>query len=70
MTVKANLRCGALSNQTWYVIYSSTGLSVHQQWGASGDIPAPGAYDGDEKTDIDGRAGESADGAVGHGRVD
>jgi hypothetical protein len=39
------------STGTWYIIDSSTGKSVTQQWGAAGDIPVPGDYDGDGKTD-------------------
>ncbi len=27
------------SNGTWYVIYSSTGATTSQQWGAASDIP-------------------------------
>ena len=40
------------SNGTWYVIYSSNGTQHTQQWGVGGDIPVPGDYDGDGKTDF------------------
>jgi FG-GAP-like repeat len=39
------------SNGTWYVLKSSTGTMVVQQWGYPGDIPVPEDYDGDGKTD-------------------
>ena len=34
------------SEGNWYVINSSTGAIMVQQWGMSGDIPVPGNYDG------------------------
>ncbi len=40
-----------LSTGTWYVM-SETGTFTGQQWGASTDLPAPGDYDGDGKTDF------------------
>ena len=36
----------------WWVIDSSTGAPRSQQWGQFGDIPVPGDYDGDGKTDF------------------
>ena len=39
------------SNNTWYVIFSSSGSTVTVSLGASGDVPAPGDFDGDGKTD-------------------
>jgi hypothetical protein len=41
-----------LSEGNWYVIYSSDGSQHTQQWGFYGDIPVPGDYDGDLKTDF------------------
>jgi hypothetical protein len=40
------------SNGTWYIIQSSDGQIVTQQWGLAGDIPVSGDFDGDGKTDI------------------
>ncbi|HEV2424911.1 MAG TPA: SBBP repeat-containing protein [Terriglobia bacterium] len=48
---KTDLAVWRPSNGTWYVISSMTGMGAHQQWGMSGDVPAPGDYDGDSKTD-------------------
>jgi hypothetical protein len=39
------------SNGTWYALLSSTGALFGQQFGASGDQPAPADFDGDNKTD-------------------
>ena len=41
-----------LSDGNWHVIYSSDGSQHTQQWGTGGDIPVPGDYDGDGKTDF------------------
>jgi hypothetical protein len=38
-------------NGVWYVLRSSNGATVTQQWGLPGDVPVPGDYDNDGKTD-------------------
>lgn len=40
------------SNGTWYVMNPQGGMQAIETWGMSGDIPAPGDYDGDGKTDF------------------
>ena len=40
------------SSGTWYILKSSDSTLSALQWGLSGDIPVPGDYDGDGKTDI------------------
>ncbi len=41
------------SDGTWYVVSSSNlFLPTTVQWGATGDIPVPGDYDGDRKSDF------------------
>ena len=36
----------------WYLIRSSDGTALRQQWGASGDRPVPADYDGDARADL------------------
>ncbi len=40
------------SDGVWYIIRSSSGLAMVQQWGSPGDVPVPGDYDNDGKTDF------------------
>jgi len=40
------------SNGTWFVIRSSDGAVVIQQWGLPGDVPVPADFDGDRRTDF------------------
>jgi len=40
------------SNGTWFIVRSSTGAATGIQWGNSADVPVPGDYDGDGKTDV------------------
>lgn len=55
---KADFAVWRPSNGTWYIIPSSTGAPYLQQWGLpslsglAGDIPVPGDFDGDRKTDL------------------
>ncbi|AGM04712.1 FG-GAP repeat domain-containing protein [Amycolatopsis keratiniphila] len=39
-------------NGVWYVIRSSNGSVVSQQWGVSGDVPVAADYDGDHRADF------------------
>src|SRR5262249_53874208 len=39
------------STGTWWLLMSS-GRQVSQGWGQAGDVPVPGDYDGDGKTDF------------------
>lgn len=36
----------------WTVFLTSTGVSSAVRWGGPGDVPVPGDYDGDGRTDI------------------
>ena len=36
----------------WYVVRSSDGAAVAQQWGAPDDVPVPADYDGDGRADL------------------
>lgn len=40
------------SSGAWYVIQPWSGTALATVWGEAGDIPVPGDYDGDGKTDI------------------
>ncbi len=40
------------SNGMWFVLAGTNGSPTATQWGGTGDIPVPGDYDGDGKTDI------------------
>jgi hypothetical protein len=40
------------SNGTWYLRYTGTGQASGFPWGSALDIPAPGDFDGDGRTDI------------------
>jgi FG-GAP-like repeat len=48
----ADLAVWRPSTGTWYVLGGSGSQQVFYQWGANGDQPAPGDYDGDGKTDF------------------
>ncbi len=48
---KADYAIWRPSDGVWYVIRSSNGQMITQQWGVNGHIPVPGDYDGDGKTD-------------------
>jgi hypothetical protein len=48
----ADLAVWRPSSGTWYVLNSSNQQWTSQSWGLSGDIPVPGDYDGDGKTDF------------------
>ena len=44
---------GRVSDGTWYILPSSNpSAPIVRQWGASGDIPVPADYDGDQIADI------------------
>ena len=40
------------SDNKWYIINSATGATQVIPWGLSGDVPAPGDFDGDGKADL------------------
>jgi hypothetical protein len=39
-------------NHRWQIRQSSDGLIIDREWGAKGDLPLAGDYDGDGKTDL------------------
>ncbi len=45
-------RSGGPRPGAWLIFQSSNGQTPNLQWGAPGDIPVPGDYDGDGKTDL------------------
>ena len=48
----ADLAVWRPSNATWYVLGGPGSAQTVQGWGLTGDIPTPGDYDGDGKTDF------------------
>jgi hypothetical protein len=48
---KTDTAIGRPSTDTWWVLYSSLGQYVTQQWDQVGDIPVTGNFDGNAKTD-------------------
>lgn len=51
MNLSANGSGWRPSNRYWFIQYSGGGVGIIQ-WGASGDTPVPGNYNGDSTTDI------------------
>ena len=53
-TARPTSRCIGPSTGYWYILQSSTATRryIAQQWGLGTDIPVPGDYDGDGKTDL------------------
>ena len=48
----ADLAVWRPSSGTWYVLGGTGSAQTEYQWGASGDEPVPGDFDGDGKTDF------------------
>ena len=51
---RADIAAWRPSTGTWYIINSSTGGVRTQQWGLPGDVPVPGDFDGDGRTEHSG----------------
>ena len=51
-TARPTSRSTGPSTGVWFIINSASSAGRVQQWGVPGDIPVPGDYDGDGKTDI------------------
>ena len=53
-TARPTWRSSGPRRATWWILQSSTNYTtyVSQQWGVATDIPVPGDYDGDGKTDV------------------
>src|SRR5438445_4593210 len=48
----ADLAVWRPSNGEWYVLGGTNSAQTYFNWGTSGDVPVPGDFDGDGKTDF------------------